>query len=178
MSNLKTVQQSFNAARQGLAEIKYGLNLLKALSMKVITNDTENPDNIGKIEDFIKPKVDGDAAASGKWSVIVDGLVDIFTKMELRGVGSWNEEGSSPATENESLTNSFDFLAGFYSSYKVSSTVSIGNVSLDIFVRGVEGTLFNELDTYTQIDAVNKVIAQLEEVVSIYSDLGCDTTGY
>jgi hypothetical protein len=161
MPNIKTVQQSFEISKQGITQLYYGMNLLKALSLKIIT-ESDDTEKIGKIEDFVE--------ADGDWKNIVAGLKDIFEKLQLKGAGVWNSAESSPEPAPE-LLNSFDFKAGYYSAYRVTSQVSLGNVSLAAFYD--EETPFETKDVNLQIEAVNNLIDQLDAVVGIYGDLGC-----
>ena len=166
MPTTKTVQQSFDAAKQGLVQINYNLNLLKALCSKVITENAD-PTLIGKIEDFVNP-----AADSPKWYIIVNGVKDIFQKMALRGAGTWNDDQSSPALADATMANTFDFQAGCYSAYKAPMVVSLGNVSLNAFYD--TDTTFESRDSSEQIALINTLIEELDSVVSVYGDLDCN----
>jgi hypothetical protein len=158
MPNIKTVQQSFEVSKLAITQLYYNMNLLKALSLKMITEG----DDVGKIEDF--------CIADGDWVSIVAGIRDIFEKLQLKGAGSWNGVDSSPAPSDE-LLNSFDFKAGYYTAYKVANSVSLGNVSIATFMSTEEP--FNEKTANEQIEAVNNLIDQLDTVVGVYGDLGC-----
>lgn len=158
MPNIKTVQQSFEVSKLAINQLYYNMNLLKALSLKMVTEGA----NVGKIEDFCEP--------TGDWVTIIAGIKDIFEKLQLKGAGAWNDENSSPAVD-EGLLNSFDFKAGYYTSYKVPSSVSLGNVSIAVFMSTEDA--FDTLDANVQIEAVNGLIDQLDTVVGVYGDLGC-----
>ena len=162
MPHIRTVSQIFKMAKNPIDELYFNIDLLEALSNSLTVN--------GVIADFALPATD----ANAKWISIVNGMVDIFTKMKLNGLGAWNTAESSPAVAEE-LINSYDFTVGYYSSYQAVTTVSIGNVSLAAFLD--ETTAFNTLDVNAQIDAVHALRDSLDAIVSVFENLGCGSNG-